>query len=367
MVAHTGFLTARPPAGTTIRESRPGASERTRPRRHRTRDRRAMSAAGDSASSRACSRGPASSSASRSASTSSRTVVTPFGGSRPDDRVGVAVLFLVLVGVDRAGVRPRARRSSCTASLPMPDPLPMWDRIAGAAVGAFGLLVLLWMVIPSFATAKGWPARMARELVDGRRDPAVGAAASPTASRRGVAPSPTRRSRRRSARCSRRPNPGSAARHDDHARGRPRACASSIVKVTGHACDQIQDGSGWVAAPGVVVTNAHVVAGERATTVHDAPGARCPRSSSRSTRCATSRCSPSRRSPARPLPIATGAVGDVGAVYGHPGGGPLQASPARIGDEILAVGTDIYRTGRAGGTCTCSRRSSRPATPAARS
>jgi len=46
-----------------------------------------------------------------------------------------------------------------------------------------------------------------------------------------------------------------------------------------------------------------------------------------------------------PLPIVDGSVGDVGAVYGHPGGGPLQAAPARVGDEILAVGTDIYRTG----------------------
>ena len=47
---------------------------------------------------------------------------------------------------------------------------------------------------------------------------------------------------------------------------------------------------------------------------------------------------------APPLPLATGEIGDVGAVYGHPGGGALAASPARVGDEILAVGTDIYRT-----------------------
>ena len=48
---------------------------------------------------------------------------------------------------------------------------------------------------------------------------------------------------------------------------------------------------------------------------------------------------------ARAAQLATGTVGEVGAVYGHPGGGPLAATPARIGDEILAVGTDIYRTG----------------------
>ena len=34
----------------------------------------------------------------------------------------------------------------------------------------------------------------------------------------------------------------------------------------------------------------------------------------------------------------------VGAVYGHPGGGPLRPTPARIAQEIDARGTDIYRT-----------------------
>ena len=34
----------------------------------------------------------------------------------------------------------------------------------------------------------------------------------------------------------------------------------------------------------------------------------------------------------------------VGAVYGHPGGGPLRPTPARIAEQIDARGTDIYRT-----------------------
>jgi S1-C subfamily serine protease len=42
--------------------------------------------------------------------------------------------------------------------------------------------------------------------------------------------------------------------------------------------------------------------------------------------------------------MATGSEGEIGAVYGHPAGGPLQAAPARIGDRIVAVGTNIYRT-----------------------
>ncbi len=43
-----------------------------------------------------------------------------------------------------------------------------------------------------------------------------------------------------------------------------------------------------------------------------------------------------------PLTIGARDVGAVGAVYGHPGGGALVTSPARIEDRITAVGRDIY-------------------------
>ena len=46
-----------------------------------------------------------------------------------------------------------------------------------------------------------------------------------------------------------------------------RAAGHSVVRVLGTACGLGVEGSGWVARPGVVVTNAHVVAGESDTTV----------------------------------------------------------------------------------------------------
>ena len=46
-----------------------------------------------------------------------------------------------------------------------------------------------------------------------------------------------------------------------------KAAGRSVVKVLGTACGLGIEGSGWVAAPGIVVTNAHVVAGETDTTV----------------------------------------------------------------------------------------------------
>ncbi|MBV9818299.1 MAG: MarP family serine protease [Solirubrobacterales bacterium] len=46
-----------------------------------------------------------------------------------------------------------------------------------------------------------------------------------------------------------------------------RAAGRSVVRVYGTACGLGVEGSGWVAAPGIVVTNAHVVAGEATTRV----------------------------------------------------------------------------------------------------
>ena len=269
-------------------------------------------------------------------------VVTSFGGTNADDRVTVALLFLVLLAVLGQALGLGAGLLA-QRILPMPETLPRGDRVAGAAVGVAGVLVLVWMVIPSLASAKGWPARMARgswvvgEIQRFAPDqPAQFAAWGRAISE---APYPSALGPLQSP-----PNPGRppvtrlAASVD-------RAVRASVVKVTGHACHQIQEGSGWVAAPGVVVTNAHVVAGERAATVEDAAGG------AHDARIVA--FDPVRDLAvldvdgfaAPPLLLATGAVGDEGAVYGHPGGGPLQMSPARVGEEILAVGTDIYRTG----------------------
>ena len=52
-----------------------------------------------------------------------------------------------------------------------------------------------------------------------------------------------------------------------------RRAGASVVKVLGIACGLGLEGSGWVAGPGLVVTNAHVVAGEDDTTVTTRSGA----------------------------------------------------------------------------------------------
>ncbi len=269
-------------------------------------------------------------------------IVTAFGGTSADDRVTVALLFLVLVATIGQAVG-LAVGLLVHRVVPMRDPLPLWDRLTGALVGVLGVLILLWMVIPSLATAKGWPARMSRDsfVVEaiqrwGPEQPSQFAAWGRSIS---DAPYPTALGQLDDP-----PNPG---RPPGRTLGKAidARARASVVKVTGHACRQIQEGSGWVAAPELVVTNAHVVAGEDATTVDDAWGNTLP---------ATVIVFDSLRDlavlsvpglAAAPLPIASGFKGDSGAVYGYPGGGRLTASPAKVGEEILAVGTDIYRTG----------------------
>jgi len=64
------------------------------------------------------------------------------------------------------------------------------------------------------------------------------------------------------------PSTGSVALPTDHGTAAlAEPAIASTVKILGTACGDEQEGSGFVAGPGLVVTNAHVVAGESATQV----------------------------------------------------------------------------------------------------
>jgi uncharacterized membrane protein required for colicin V production len=120
----------------------------------------------------------------------------------------------------------------------------------------------------------------------------------------------------------------------------------SVVKVLGTACGLGLEGSGWVAGPGLVVTNAHVVAGEDDTTVTSLSGT--------SYDAAPVHYDPGNdlailRAPglaAPRLPIAPRVVeGDPGAILGYPENGPFAISPARMGHSGGAVTQDSYGRG----------------------
>jgi uncharacterized membrane protein required for colicin V production len=131
-----------------------------------------------------------------------------------------------------------------------------------------------------------------------------------------------------------------------------RAAAPSVVRVIGTACGLGVEGSGWVVRPGIVVTAAHVVAGEddasvvplnggplRAQAVafdyHDdvailqVPGLSL-----------------------RPLRLVDPRPGTPVAIVGYPLNGPLDATAGRIGSTETVVAEDAYGNGETHRTVT---------------
>lgn len=122
------------------------------------------------------------------------------------------------------------------------------------------------------------------------------------------------------------------------------AASASIVRILGNACNLGIEGSGWVAGPGLVLTNAHVVAGERYTTVQ--PGGAGVELPARVILFDPHNDIAVLRVPqlsARPLGLAgTTATGESGAILGFPLDGPFDAQPARLGVTQMTATTNAY-------------------------
>jgi S1-C subfamily serine protease len=124
-----------------------------------------------------------------------------------------------------------------------------------------------------------------------------------------------------------------------------RTAAPSVVRVVGSACGLAVTGSGWVARDDLVVTAAHVVAGQRDTDV-EVPS----EGSLEATAVAFDERNDLavlrvRGLDARPLALADPVSGDEVAILGYPGGGPLDAEPGRIGRTASVVTRDAYGRG----------------------
>jgi Trypsin-like peptidase domain/Colicin V production protein len=127
-----------------------------------------------------------------------------------------------------------------------------------------------------------------------------------------------------------------------------RAAGRSVVRVLGTACGLGVQGSGWVVRPGIVVTNAHVVAGQDDTTVQvggDGPSvdAEAVLYDSRNDLAIL-------RAPgiggAPPLRLHVDArSGASAAVLGFPENGPYDVRPARLGQTAVVVTQDSYGRG----------------------
>ena len=121
--------------------------------------------------------------------------------------------------------------------------------------------------------------------------------------------------------------------------------SKSVVRVTGIACGLGVEGSGWVAARSLVVTNAHVVAGIRRPRVDTAAGRAF---TSTVVAFDVTNDLAVLRVPglgARPLPLAPPERGTAVALVGYPGNGPLTRTPGRLGGTADILSRDAYGRG----------------------
>jgi len=124
-----------------------------------------------------------------------------------------------------------------------------------------------------------------------------------------------------------------------------RAAAPSVVRVLGTACGVGVEGTGWTARPDLVVTAAHVVAGQDDTIVELQSGARLtanPVVFDRRNDIAVLRVD---GLGLRPLPLVSASAGTPVAVLGFPENGPFTATPARIGRTSVVLAEDAYGRG----------------------
>ncbi len=122
-----------------------------------------------------------------------------------------------------------------------------------------------------------------------------------------------------------------------------RAAAPSVVRVLGTACGVGLEGSGWVVAPRLVVTAAHVVAGQRDTGV--VPYGSGDQLSAHPVVFDTRNDLALLRVPsltARPLPLADPRPGASVVILGYPENGPFTATAGRIGRTRAVVTEDAY-------------------------
>jgi hypothetical protein len=122
-----------------------------------------------------------------------------------------------------------------------------------------------------------------------------------------------------------------------------RSAAPSVVRVLGTACGLGVEGTGWVVRTGLVVTAAHVVAGERDTVVQvagtDASLPAEPVVFDAHNDIAVLRVS-GLDVPALRLGVTR--AGASAVLLGYPGNGPLKSIPLRIGRTQVVISTDTF-------------------------
>jgi S1-C subfamily serine protease len=141
------------------------------------------------------------------------------------------------------------------------------------------------------------------------------------------------------------PAPSAAVARDPEVR----AASASVVRILGTACGLGIEGSGWVGADGLIVTNAHVVAGEDDTVVQERGSGpkldATPVAFDARNDVAVLRVS-GLSGDARPLTLVEEpASATSGAILGFPQNGPFSVRAARLGATRVVVSEDAYGNG----------------------
>jgi S1-C subfamily serine protease len=237
-------------------------------------------------------------------------------------------------------------------ALPIP-PLRTLDSLGGFVVGAAAGLALVWVVGASALLVPGQtalrraaqqslvlrhlyayvpPAKLMKILARVDPFPAIAGPAVPS-----QAPDPSLLS-----------SPG------------VRRASPSVLRVLGTACGLRIAGSGWVAAPTLVVTAAHVVAGQKDTVVQPADSTQrlraIPVAFDSRNDVAVLRVPGLGR---QPLRIVSPHSGDAVAILGYAENGPLVAVPGRLGATTEVLSEDAYGHGPVPRTITSVRGSVR--------
>jgi S1-C subfamily serine protease len=241
---------------------------------------------------------------------------------------GFAILFELLGSTAGAAVRRR-----------LPEALRTVDSVGGLALGALGGLVLVWLIAAVALQLPGQEdlrrevqrsavLRKLNELVPPRSALRALARVDPFPSITGPVPPVG-------------PPDPSVLRAPGVRRAAP-----SVVRVLGTACGLGISGSGWVVSRGLVVTNAHVVAGERDTTIDSVNAPPLPAQAvAFDSKNDIAVLSVSGGLNAPPLEQAEPREGQSAAIMGFPENQPLTVRPARLGRTVTVLSEDAYGRG----------------------
>ncbi len=130
--------------------------------------------------------------------------------------------------------------------------------------------------------------------------------------------------------------------------------SQGVVRVLGTACGVGVEGTGWFATHRLVVTAAHVVAGEDDTAVQipNQPGLHRADVVAYNSHDDVAVLRVRSVSFPQPLRLVDPRPGDSVAIVGYPENGPLQATPGRIGRTAVVLTRDAYGRGPVSRTIT---------------